>query len=103
MHLYHTAALVTSRSAVRVRPKGLILSTCSPQFTEQLGEGVQTCWRPTSPKSCEKEPWPRFLVLRRRRIKTVIGQLVERYRAEKFGAAATFDDQSKARTSLTSF
>ena len=40
------------------------------------------------PRSSEKEqsPWPRFLVQKRRRIETVIGQLTERYNAKKVWA-----------------
>jgi hypothetical protein len=41
---------------------------------------------PYKSKKREKEPWPRFLVRKSRRIETVIRQLVERYRAEKFRA-----------------
>lgn len=34
----------------------------------------------------EKEPWPKWLKLKRYRIETVIGQLVERFHAKKVWA-----------------
>jgi hypothetical protein len=41
---------------------------------------------PYKPKKKEKEPWPRWLVQKRRRIERVISQLVERYNAKKVWA-----------------
>jgi hypothetical protein len=37
-------------------------------------------------KKGEKKPWPRIEMQKRRRIETVISQLVERYRARKVWA-----------------
>lgn len=55
----------------------------SPSLTERLvGQGLSLL-APYKSKKREKEPWPRWLVQKRRKIETVIGQLVERYRAKK--------------------
>ncbi len=63
----------------------------SPKLTERLlgEEGLRFLLAPYKSKKREKEPWPRWLVQKRRRIETVIGQLVERYRAKKVRARAT--------------
>jgi hypothetical protein len=58
----------------------------SPQLTERLGEEGLRLLAPYKSKKKEKEPWPRWLVQKRRRIETVISQLVERYRAKKVWA-----------------
>jgi hypothetical protein len=55
----------------------------SPRPTERLkAEGLDLL-APYRSKKREKGFWPRFVVRKRRRIETVIGQLVERYRAKK--------------------
>ena len=59
----------------------------SPKLTERLlGEEGLRLLAPYKSKKKEKKPWPRWLVQKRRRIETVIGQLVERYRAKKVRA-----------------
>ena len=59
----------------------------SPKLTERLlGEEGLRLLAPYKSKNKEKKPWPRWLVQKRRRIETVIGQLVERYRAKKVRA-----------------
>jgi hypothetical protein len=58
----------------------------SPQLTERLGERGLDLLAPCKSKKREKEPWPRWLTQKRRRIETVAGQLVERYRAKKVWA-----------------
>jgi Transposase DDE domain len=60
---------------------------CSPDLTERFDDeqGLRLL-TPYKSKKREKEPWPRWLVQKRRRIETVIGQLVERYRAKKVRA-----------------
>lgn len=58
----------------------------SPQLTKQLGEQRLDLLAPYKSKKREKEPWPRWLVQKRRRIETVFSQLVERYRAKKVWA-----------------
>ena len=58
----------------------------SPRLTERLlGEGVRLL-APYKAKKKEKGPWPRFLVQKRRRAETVIGQVVERYNARRVWA-----------------
>lgn len=54
----------------------------SPQLTERLRR--QGLCLPASYKSAkrDRQPWPHWLVQSRRRIETLIGQLVERYRAK---------------------
>jgi DDE family transposase len=55
----------------------------SPRLTERLkAEGLDLL-APYKSKKREKGSWPCFVVRKRRRIETVIGQLVERYRAKK--------------------
>lgn len=58
----------------------------SPRLTEQLGEQGLELLAPYKSKKREKKPWPRWLTQKRRRIETVAGQLVERYRAKKVRA-----------------
>lgn len=59
----------------------------SPDLAERLlaGEGLRLL-SPYKSKKREKEPWPHWLVQKRRRIETVISQLVERYGARKVWA-----------------
>ena len=59
----------------------------SPELTERLGDeqGLRLL-APYKSRKREKESWSRWLVQKRRRIETVIGQLVERYRAKKVRA-----------------
>lgn len=58
----------------------------SPELVERLGEERLTLLAPYKSKKREEEPWPRWLVRKRRRIETVFSQLVERYRAKKVWA-----------------
>lgn len=57
----------------------------SPQLAERLKKKTQglALLAPYKSKKKEKEPWPRWLVQKRRRIETVFSQLVERYEAKK--------------------
>jgi Transposase DDE domain len=55
----------------------------SPQLTERLDEQGLELLAPYKSKKREKQPWPRWLVQKRRRIETVFSQLVERYNAKK--------------------
>jgi len=52
----------------------------------RLGEQGLELLAPYKSKKGEKEPWPRWLVQKRRRIETLITQLVERYQAKKVWA-----------------
>ncbi len=58
----------------------------SPPLMEKLKEGGLDLLAPYKSRKKEKEPWPRSLTQKRRRIETVIGQLVERYRAKRVWA-----------------
>jgi len=58
----------------------------SPRLTERLDERGLTLLAPYKSKKGAKEPWPRWLVQKRRRIETVISQLSERYGAKKVWA-----------------
>ncbi len=59
----------------------------SPPLSERLNEkGVALLAPHKKSRKNERRPWPRFLVQKRRRVETVIGQLVERYRAKKVWA-----------------
>ena len=58
----------------------------SPRLSERLDEQGLELLAPYKSKKREKEPWPRWLVQKRRRIETVFSQLVERYRAKKVWA-----------------
>jgi hypothetical protein len=49
---------------------------------ELLREGVSLV-APFQTAKYEKVPWPRWLVQRRRRVETVLGQLVDRYRGKR--------------------
>lgn len=55
----------------------------SPRLTERLDEQGLELLAPYKSKKREKQPWPRWLVQKRRRIETVFSQLVERYNAKK--------------------
>jgi hypothetical protein len=56
----------------------------SPRLFEQFSEEQELeLLAPYKSKKPEKEPWPRWLVQKRRRIETVFSQLVERYNAKK--------------------
>jgi hypothetical protein len=58
----------------------------SPKLTERLlGEGVRLL-APYKSKKKEKRPWPPSLVQKRRRVETVIGQLVARFNARRVWA-----------------
>jgi hypothetical protein len=58
----------------------------SPDLTERLGDEGLHLLAPYKSKNKEEEPWPRWLTQKRRRIETVISQLVERYNAKKVWA-----------------
>jgi hypothetical protein len=58
----------------------------SPDLAQRFGQEGLHLLAPYKFKKKEKEPWPRALTQKRRRIETVIGQLVERYRAKKVWA-----------------
>jgi hypothetical protein len=58
----------------------------SPQLAGQLEDEGLRLLAPYKSKKREEEPWPRWLVQKRRRIETVISQLVERYGAKKVWA-----------------
>jgi hypothetical protein len=58
----------------------------SPPLMGELKEEGLDLLAPYKSRKNEKEPWPRYLTQKRRRIETVIGQLVERYRAKKVWA-----------------
>ena len=58
----------------------------SPHLAERLGDEELCLLAPYKSKKREEKPWPRWLVQKRRRIETVISQLVERYRTKKMWA-----------------
>jgi hypothetical protein len=58
----------------------------SPDLAQWLEDEGLYLLAPYKSKKKEKEPWPRWLTQKRRRIETVISQLVERYRAKKVWA-----------------
>lgn len=58
----------------------------SPDLAERLEDEGLCLLAPYKSKKREKQPWPRWLVLKRRRIETVISQITERYRAKKVWA-----------------
>ena len=59
----------------------------SPVLKEDLaGYGVALIAPKKTPKKRELHPWPRWLTNTRRRIETVISQLVERYRSKRVRA-----------------
>jgi len=57
----------------------------SPKLAKPLGEEGLCLLAPYKSKK-EKEPWPRWLTQKRRRIETVISQLVGRYQAKRVWA-----------------
>jgi hypothetical protein len=57
----------------------------SPRLMEELREGGLELLAPYKSRK-KKDLWPRSLTQKRRRVETVIGQLVERYRAKKVWA-----------------
>ncbi len=58
----------------------------SLDLTERLGDEGLHLLAPYKSKKKEKQRWPRWLTQKRRRIETVISQLVERYNAKKVWA-----------------
>jgi hypothetical protein len=58
----------------------------SPDLAERLGDVGLHLLAPYKFKKREKEPWPRWLTQKRRRIETVISQMAERYGAKKVWA-----------------
>jgi len=58
----------------------------SPQLTERLKAKGLDLLAPYKSKKREKEPWPRWLVRKRRRIETVISQMTERYNVKRVWA-----------------
>lgn len=58
----------------------------SPDLTERLGKEGLRLLAPYKSKKKEQEPWPRWLVQKRRRIETVFSQMAERYQAKKVWA-----------------
>jgi len=58
----------------------------SPSLREQLAQQTLTLLTPYKAAQHEHQPWPRWLTHMRRRVETVIGQLVERYHAKKVWA-----------------
>lgn len=58
----------------------------SPRLAQELKEEGLDLLAPYKSKKEEKGPWPRSLTQKRRKIETVIGQLVERYKAKKVWA-----------------
>jgi Transposase DDE domain len=57
-----------------------------PNLAEQPGRKGVSLPAPYEFESKEREPWPRWLVQKRRRIETVISRLVDRYQAKKVWA-----------------
>jgi hypothetical protein len=67
----------------------------SPTVREQLrSEGIALL-APFQTRKYEKTPWPRWLVNTRRRIETVLAQLVERYRSKRTWARDLWHLQSR--------
>ncbi len=58
----------------------------SPELTRRLEDEGLRLLAPYKSKKREGAPWPRWLTQKRRRIETVISQLVERYGAKKVWA-----------------
>jgi hypothetical protein len=55
----------------------------SPDLRAQLLRRGVSLLAPFQSRTYEKVPWPHWLVVRRRRIETVLAQLVERYRSKR--------------------
>ena len=58
----------------------------SPNLTQRLGDEGLHLLAPYKSKNKEKQRWPRWLTQKRRRIETMISQLVERFNAKKVWA-----------------
>ncbi len=58
----------------------------SPHLTKELKEEGLNLLAPYKLRKKEKQPWPRSSTQKRRRIETVVGQLVERYKVKKVWA-----------------
>jgi hypothetical protein len=58
----------------------------SPALREGLAEQHLALLAPYKSAHREKRPWPRWLIQMRRRVETVIGQLVDRYHAKQVWA-----------------
>jgi hypothetical protein len=58
----------------------------SPEFVQRFEDEGLRLLAPYKSKKREQTPWPRWLTQKRRRIETVISQLVERYGAKKVWA-----------------
>jgi len=58
----------------------------SPNLAERFSMEGLCLLAPYKSKKKEKEPWPRWLTQKRRRIETVISQLVGRYQAKRVWA-----------------
>jgi hypothetical protein len=58
----------------------------SPELVERLGEEGLRLLAPYKSKKRGEQPWPRWLMQKRRRIETVISQITERYRAKRVWA-----------------
>jgi hypothetical protein len=58
----------------------------SLDLTERLETEGLRLLTPYKSKKKEKKPWPRWLVQKRRRIETVVSQIIERYNAKKVWA-----------------
>jgi hypothetical protein len=58
----------------------------SPPLASQLRQDGVALLAPMRTKRQEQTPWPRWLVALRRRIETVLGQLVERYHVKRVWA-----------------
>lgn len=58
----------------------------SPELAQRLEDEGLRLLTPYKSKKKEEAPWPRWLTQKRRRIETVISQLVERYGAKKVWA-----------------
>lgn len=58
----------------------------SPELVQRLADEGLTLLAPYKSKKRERTPWPRWLTQKRRRIETVISQLVERFGAKKVWA-----------------
>ena len=67
----------------------------SPELAEGLAKRGLRLLTPHKVTKGERRPWPRWLVQRRRRIETVIGQLVGRYNAKKVWARDSWHLRSR--------
>jgi len=67
----------------------------SPDLRERLRAGGVQLLAPFQTRTYERTPWPRWLVNTRRRIETVLAQLVERYRSKRTWARDLWHLQSR--------